>query len=130
MKKVLVVDDDPSVLAFVSEVVSQMGHLPLKAQNSSEALGYFEVHTRFDAVITDIRMGGMDGIELGKRLVGNQPGLRILFISGFIADASAFLADSILPLNAYFLHKPFSPLELSKVIAIMLVNPATPVLVH
>lgn len=123
MKKILVVDDDPSVLALVSEIISNMGHLPLLARNSLEALGLFDIHSPVDAVVTDIRMEGMDGIELGKRLVGRQPGLRVLFISGFISDASAFLVDSVLPLDAYFLHKPFSPLELSRVISIMLVAP-------
>ncbi|GEM_PF-1746615 len=121
-KKFLVVDDDVSVLGFVAAAVERMGHTVVRARHAEEALATFEAHRPWDGLITDIRMPDMDGFELGRNLVLRQPGLKMLFMSGFISDASSFLADANLPEDIFFLHKPFSLKEISEVIRLILVE--------
>ncbi|HTP29024.1 MAG TPA: response regulator, partial [Anaeromyxobacteraceae bacterium] len=61
MQRVLLVDDEPSVLFALKELVREGGWEPLLARSGTEALGLVE---RADAVVTDFAMPEMDGMEL------------------------------------------------------------------
>ena len=61
--RILVVDDDESLVAIISEVLEDDGYDVTTASSGEEAIELFR-NTRFPLVITDIRMPGMTGIEL------------------------------------------------------------------
>src|SRR5258705_156549 len=99
--KVLVVDDDPIVRRFISTVLGGTGFEVIEAPDAEKALiaveaGGFAV----DLVITDVKMPGMDGCELARRLLGAHPTLAILLVSGSHSESPAGLP---------FLQKPFTP---------------------
>ena len=69
-------------------------------------------------VLTDVVMPGLNGRELSERLARTQPGLPMLFMSGYTDDD--VLARSLLPEEAPFIQKPFGPEELVAKVRTML----------
>jgi DNA-binding response OmpR family regulator len=67
-------------------------------------------------------MPGLNGRELSERLRRTQPGLPVLFMSGYTGDD--VLARSLLPDDAAFIQKPFAPEELVARVRVMLTQPA------
>jgi CheY-like chemotaxis protein len=104
--KVLVVDDDPVVARSFDRVLSGKGYAVITARDGLEALDKIE-HEAYDAVFTDIRMPGMDGLEVAARIKATQPWLPVVIVTGYGSPASEARAKQIGV--AGFLHKPLSP---------------------
>ena len=79
--KVLVVDDDPVVGKSFNRVLSNKGYAVITAANAHEALTKLK-EGGFDAVFTDIRMPGMDGLELAERVKARTPWTPVVIITG------------------------------------------------
>jgi len=115
MPSVLVVDDEPALLQFVSMVLQQSGYTVLTASNGVEALMvYSSYHEKVDVVLTDVQMPGMNGIELTKRLRAINPEIKILLMSGYVPDGLA------VPHGVRLLSKPFLPNRLMEAVKEML----------
>jgi len=67
MRKVLVVDDDPVVGQSFNRVLTGKGYAVITAANGEEALAKLK-DEQYDLVYTDLRMPGMDGLEVCRRL--------------------------------------------------------------
>ena len=61
--------------------------------------------TEYDLLLADVVMPGIDGIELARRVAARQPGIRVMFITGFAAVA--LQDDRIAPHRPRVLAKPF-----------------------
>jgi CheY-like chemotaxis protein len=105
MPRVLVVDDDIDVRAFVSSLLADEKIDAVAAEDGSEALALL-VEGEYDLLLTDVRMPGIDGFELVTRARRTRPELRVLFMSGYAADYH------IDPDRDDFVAKPFHPREL------------------
>lgn len=79
---VLVVDDDPSVLDVIADMLEDIGCEVVTARSGAEALDQLNQNQRITILITDINMPGMDGHELAERAKRVKPELRILQLSG------------------------------------------------
>jgi len=79
---VLVVDDEETVVVVVCGILEEAGYTTLQASSGEEALDIFSV-SKVDMVITDIRMGGMDGFELMKRLKLIDKHLNVIVMTGY-----------------------------------------------
>jgi len=101
---VLLVEDDAAVRALTRRMLASLGHAVTAASSGAEALGLLEVADRLpDVLITDVRMPGIQGLELARRLRDRRPGLPVVFISGFSAE----LGDHVTITGAQVLDKPF-----------------------
>ena len=107
-RRVLVVDDDALVVRAVVRSLSNAFDVTTAA-SAAEALARLEAGERFDAVVCDLMMPQMSGMELHARVGALDPALarRMLFITGgaFTEAASRFLADGRTP----YVEKPFEP---------------------
>jgi two-component system cell cycle sensor histidine kinase/response regulator CckA len=118
-KTILVVDDDGTVLRFVSELLTDAGYHVLVATSGEAAL---QVANTFSSpihlLLTDFQMPGMSGIELATKLTTQRPQIKVLLMSGF--------TDGMLVLNDgwHFLSKPFIPSQLLTLIS-GLISPPT-----
>ena len=110
-KTILVVDDDPGVLEYASNVLEDCGYAVLAASDGATALVLLRDHAAIDLLFTDIVMPGLDGIEVARRARQASPGLKVLFTSGYAADA--------VPAGR-LLKKPYRPQQLAREIADML----------
>ena len=80
---VLVVDDDPSVGATISRLVRAAGYEPDYVNSAGVALKRLESEAaRFLAVLSDLHMDGMDGLELAQRISTRWPRLPVVLCSG------------------------------------------------
>ena len=119
---VLVVDDEEAVRRLASRMLTWTGYQSLEAGHGREALATIEKHTGpIHLVLTDIKMPGMNGRELGRQIESRWPGLPILYMSGF---ASEVFQGGLLEPGAPFLSKPFTQDDLAaKVKALLASSP-------
>jgi CheY-like chemotaxis protein len=108
----LAVDDNADTLEVLGTILKACGADVLEARNARDALAYIDTTPALDAIITDLSMPGMDGVELARK-VREQPsrrGLPLIALTGFperYVDTSAFDA---------FLKKPFDFDELCRTV--------------
>jgi len=109
----LIVDDELHVRESLSRWFIEDGYEVETADSARGALALLG-RRRFDVVITDIKMPGMDGLELLRRIREVDPGVSIILITAY---ASVSTAVEALKAGAYdYLVKPFDPEELSRVV--------------
>ncbi len=117
--RVLVVDDEPTVRALLEQVLALDGHRVDTAGDAAAALDRVEA-ARYDLVISDVRMPGLDGPcfyrELGRRYPQGRP--RFIFMTGDLlgADTQRFLEQTGVP----WLRKPFVADDLRRAVRLAL----------
>ncbi len=104
MAHILLAEDDESLRRFLAAALVKAGHEVSDFGDGSEAFECLK-SMRFDLLLTDIVMPGLDGIELAKRAAELDPRLKIMFITGFAAVA--LHPSSNAPKQAKVLSKPF-----------------------
>ena len=82
MKKILLVDDEPSILIVYREEFEDEGYQVISAVNGEEGLEKFN-REKPDIVILDILMPGMNGIEVLRQMKMQQPDIPIILSSAF-----------------------------------------------
>ena len=106
VRKVLVVDDDPVVSQSFNRVLSDKGYIVITAENGYDALMKLQ-EEKYDVVFTDIRMPGMDGLEVAERVKARQPWTPVVIVTGYGTTANEARAKAAGVSD--FLHKPLSP---------------------
>lgn len=87
---ILVVEDQPEVRAAAVRMCLAAGLQPLAVANAEEAMGVLRSGLRFDALFTDVVMGGaMDGLDLARMALELHPGLALVCASGTMDDKLA-----------------------------------------
>jgi signal transduction histidine kinase/ActR/RegA family two-component response regulator len=103
---ILLVEDEDGVRRLLKHVLAKEGYNVVEAASGPEALGmYQQLRRPVDLLLTDIVMPRMSGRELADRMVKLQPGLKIIFMSGYTDEAIAGTGS----LAALFLSKPLRP---------------------
>jgi two-component system, cell cycle sensor histidine kinase and response regulator CckA len=109
---VLVVDDEEAVRHLACRMLIWTGYQALEASHGREAIATIEQHAgAIHLVLTDIKMPGMNGRELGRHVEQRWPGKPILYMSGF---ASEVFQGGLLESGAPFLSKPFTQEDLAQ----------------
>ncbi len=102
---ILVVEDEAHVRALARRYLERLGYEVIEAVNGVEALrAYKDYPGLISLLLADIVMPMMDGRELARRLLEDQPGLKVLFTSGYPLDT---IGGSDLGAEPHFLQKPF-----------------------
>jgi DNA-binding NtrC family response regulator len=116
---VLVVDDEPYLLGLLERALCDAGYGVQSAPNGLRAL---ELALRSgvspDVLVADLRMPGLNGVDLAARITARHPGTKVLLISGGDPDHTQ--------VPWAFLKKPFSPVELLRAIERILDLPSSP----
>ncbi len=114
--RVLVVDDEPTVLQFMQRMAQDVGLAEQHGVSSAEAaLQWLESHAGDPAplgdllIVSDVRMPGMNGCQLARNVTRRWPGTRVLFVSGYLRQD--LVARGICPQGMPLLRKPFTPEE-------------------
>lgn len=102
--RVLVVDDEPSVLESVSQILQIDRHVITTAVDAEDALVKFG-STEFDLALVDLRLPGMQGDELAREMNRRRAGVPVVLMAGMPITKP-------LPGTALVLQKPFSVDEL------------------
>ena len=112
---VLLVDDEADLLDIATAYLTRLGYTILQAKDGVDAVRMMVQNPGIDLLITDIIMpGGMNGVELAQKIAEIRPETKIIFTSGFPADA---LAQKNLALEgSALLHKPYRLAELGAMV--------------
>jgi CheY-like chemotaxis protein len=93
-ERVLVVEDDPAVLAMAVETLEALGYQVTTANNAAAALKKLKGRRVFDLLFSDVVMpGGVNGVELAHLARGERPNLKVLLTSGYVGDEAASWAN-------------------------------------
>ena len=105
-RKILVVDDDPVVGKSFERVLASKGYAVINCHSGEEALAKLKTE-EYDAVFTDLKMPGMDGIEVATQVKANQPWMPVVIVTGYGSPAYEERAANIGVSD--FMRKPLSP---------------------
>jgi signal transduction histidine kinase len=108
-ERVLVVEDDPQVLAMTMEMLQNLGYDVTTAPDATTALAILHQGEPVDLILSDVVMpGGVNGVELARAAQSMRSGMLVLLTSGYVGE-SARLRESEFPL----IDKPFDPAQLA-----------------
>ena len=112
---VLVVDDEAGLLEVALVYLTEMGFTALEAKDGASALMAIAQHGEIELMVTDVVMpGGMNGVELVQRALALRPDLKIIYSSGFPAEALA--EKSMLLVDVPLLRKPYQRAEFNAIV--------------
>ncbi len=101
----LVVDDDKAICSLIKTLAESWSYEAVQCENAEEALRHLERRT-FNIVLTDIKMGKMNGIELGTTIRQKRPLTAVIIMTG---NPSPKTVEQAQDLGAiYYLQKPIS----------------------
>ena len=115
-KQVLLVDDQPEVRSAVARLLVRLGYGVQEAGSAPEAIRLAR-QTPFDAVLTDLHMPGMNGLELIVALQAARPTMPVVAMSGDVGVQAGTLDDARLLGAVMTLAKPFTREELGAAMA-------------
>ena len=115
---VLVVDDEEAVRKLVDRVLREGGYRTTTAADGPEAIDAASKLDTLDVLVTDVMMPQMQGDELARRLRQRQPGLKVLYLTGY---SDQLFKDKItLWEDEAFLDKPCSMKALLEAVSLLL----------
>jgi CheY-like chemotaxis protein len=105
--RILVVDDTVEVRTLVCRILEGQGYDVIEVPDAALAISVCaEAKEKIDLLVTDIKMPGMDGVELAVQLTASCPEMRVLFISGQCEELEI---RAHIEKGFGFLAKPFMP---------------------
>lgn len=115
-RTVLVIDDEPSVMELLTDIITEAKFNVISALNPMEGIELYRTHqARIAMVILDYSMPGMDGKAAFEELVKINKGVKVLLCSGYTQEETTSAFGDIQP--AGFLEKPYQPAVLLERIA-------------
>jgi two-component system cell cycle response regulator CpdR len=106
-RRILIIDDEPSLLRMMSVYLGRLGYAVTVAASAGKARAALKSDPAFDVVVLDATLPGVTLAELGREILTGAPDVRMIAASGYPIDMSTLEAAA--PDRVMFLHKPFSP---------------------
>lgn len=118
---ILLVEDEPAVREMVSYVLSDTGYQVIEAEDGPTALDVLRAGRKIDLLFVDLVLPrGMDGKQLAEQALGIDPGLKVLFTTGYSGDRLG--EDYLYQMGAQVLIKPAPMSVLRKMVRETLEN--------
>jgi CheY-like chemotaxis protein len=111
---VLVVEDDAAVRGYVVETLGGLGYDVLEASGGADALRLMEEYRHIGLLLTDVVMPGMNGRELAEQAKKRQPGLKVLFMTGY--SRNAIVHQGRLDPGVALIQKPLTGDQLAEMV--------------
>ena len=119
---ILVVEDEASVREVIITVLADLGYVYAEASDAEVALALLDSRAHFDLLISDVGLPGMNGRQLAEIAIDKRPGLKVLFVTGYVDQAVA--QNGLLGNNMQMITKPFVIDDLAHRIRAMLLGEA------
>ncbi len=121
-RRILIVDDDKSVLDTMAELLELAGFQPIKASDASEAIMILRQDATIDALVTDLTMPGADGITLIRQAREIKPSLPAILLTGYAEQVTS--VATIAGGNFHVLRKPVESERLIQQLELLMTNAA------
>ena len=112
--KILIVDDEPNAIKVLSAILSDAGYTVLEAMHAQGAIQIVD-NEDVDIIITDLKMPGMNGLQLFEYLTKRHPDIPIIFLTAYGTVESA--VDAMTMGSYYYFIKPPDYLKLQNIIS-------------
>lgn len=112
-EKILVVDDQLGIRILLNEILQKEGYQTFQAANGLQALAILEKHAP-DLVLLDMKIPGMDGLEILKRMKEKEPDIRVIIMTAY-GELEMIQASNELGALAHF-PKPFDIKEIRQAV--------------
>jgi len=110
---ILLAENSESLREMAREYMASLGYTVIEADSGEQALQRSkEYEGTIHLLLTDVVMPKMSGRELADRIIGNRPGIKILFTSGYTDDA--IVRHGVLEPGIAFIQKPYRPKALAR----------------
>jgi two-component system, cell cycle sensor histidine kinase and response regulator CckA len=120
---ILLVEDDSQVRDLTRSILTARGYMVLAPEDAQAALSMVEHDaSKICLLLTDVIMPGINGRELARQLLGRNPEIKVLYMSGYTENTIG--RHGILEPGTYFLQKPFTPPALTNKVREILDNQA------
>lgn len=117
IEKILVVEDDPGVLSFITRALREKGYTVVEAVTAEKAIESFEREKgEFDLLFSDVVLPGMSGIELVDKILKVKPELPVVLTSGYMSYKSD--PEFIRKKGLFFLSKPYNVKDLYRIVTL------------
>jgi len=104
---ILLVEDDQTMRSLTRQLLHERGYSVIEADDGKTALEWMQVHAQpIDLLLTDVVMRRMSGPELAERLTASQPGLKVIYMSGYTGELMT--ERDVLKRGITLLEKPFT----------------------
>ncbi len=116
-EKILLVEDEPGLLALVQSILERYGYRIVTANNGMHALEVWEeLDGKVDLLVTDVVMPeGLTGCQLVEKLRVKNPKLKVIFTSGYSADLVGATEEELIE-GVNFIQKPYRPQVLAQTV--------------
>jgi len=114
-EKILIVDDEPSVLEGLENMIKSIGYEVDSVSSGSQAIEHYKMH-KPDVVLLDWKMPHMDGATCAKKIIENDPAARIVIISGYQETATSKIDVGLKKTIKSLILKPCKVEKLNKAI--------------
>jgi CheY-like chemotaxis protein len=104
-RTILVVDDEPDLVANCERLLHRVGHVSLRAHNGHEAMALID-REQPDLVVADLRLPGVDGLVVARHARGHSPPIPVILITGY--DSPQARRAAIEVGVVVYLAKPFT----------------------
>ncbi len=101
MKAILFVDDHEVLARLSCEILEMQGYRAVSAFSATDALEKFE-RDKFDLMVTDFRMDGMNGLELARKVHDKYPNVPVIIVTGYGPIDGGKDVDTVLSKEALF----------------------------
>ncbi|NIZ61697.1 hypothetical protein DL239_12020 [Sedimentitalea sp. CY04] len=109
---VLIIEDDPFLRMLAERTINGLGYVAVAAEHAEAARALLAVGQRFDVILSDVALSGnTSGPEFAQEVLAQRPDARILFMSGYPAEAANQIGFAVT--NKTMLKKPFTTDELA-----------------
>jgi DNA-binding NtrC family response regulator len=118
---ILIVDDEPEVLATLADLVRAFGYDVIEASDAESALPVIRGGRSLDLVITDLRLPGMNGVDLLAEIKRALPAVPVIMLTGHCSVESFIQTQSR---GVYeYINKPVRAAELRRIIQMAIASP-------
>lgn len=107
---VLLVEDDAIIRMGTADMLGELGHIVIEAENAEKALSSLDENA-IDVIITDVGLPGISGTDFAKQVRAKRPGLPIVFATGGVAGPEVIGGE-----KAFLLQKPYSQEEIAAIL--------------
>ena len=116
--KILMVEDDDSLCETVGAALREYGHKVDLALTGRDALARLRTREPYDAIVLDLRLPDMNGLEIVEYIKINRPNLALIVASGYLEQEDVLRTAERWPLM--MLRKPYAPSELIERLSLVL----------
>ncbi|MGE6331767.1 response regulator [Stenotrophomonas sp. NPDC077659] len=109
-QRILLVEDDTAIRELTEDVLSENGYDITAVGDAEAAVDTLASAGPFDLLISDVRLPGMNGCDLARKAVQDDPDLRVLLVTGYAGQRAG--DPQLTPENIPVLRKPFTLREL------------------